>query len=82
MIQLAKQSSVREEKVSITVKDYNKFLRVTEKDNSIIPHADRLYKNEDQNVFVYKKELKLWLDEQKIDYRINWEVSSKNMLYA
>lgn len=70
---MMKPTTVREEKVSITVKDYNKFNRVLEQDKSIVPHLERLYKSGYDNVFKYGTELKVWLDANKIDYRVNWE---------
>ena len=71
--QLAKQSSVREVKESITVKDYNRFLKAVEKDPSISTHLERKYQKVDQNVFLYNTKVKQWLDSNKIDYRVNWE---------
>lgn len=71
--QLAKQSSVREVKESITVKDYDRFLKAVEKDPSISTHLERKYQKADANVFLYNGRIKEWLDSNKIGYRVNWE---------
>ena len=74
MVYLAKHpDTIKEVKESITVKDYNRFLKAVEKDPSISAHLERKYPKQDEPVFLYNKELKLWLDATKIGYRINWE---------
>ena len=72
MNQYAKPSA-REVKVSVTVTDMNKLNRALDKDNCIFPHLNKLYKNGYENVFVYDDELKGWLDQNLIPYRVNWE---------
>ena len=60
-------------KDSITVKDYLKFPRCHESDRSITPHVNPRYRHGYWNVFIYDQTLQKWLDDNKIDYRINYE---------
>ena len=60
-------------KESITVRDYLKFQRCHEADRSITPHVNHKYKHGYWNVFLYDQILQKWLDDNDIDYRINYE---------
>lgn len=68
-----KGNCIREVKESITVKDYNKMLRILGTERSLDPkHINLMYKNGYDNVFQYDDTLQKWLLENQIDFRINW----------
>lgn len=61
------------ERDSITVDDYNKYQQCLSLDRSVVPHVQLRYKTGYWNVFIYNAALELWLKENEIPYRINWE---------
>lgn len=55
---------------TITIQQFNKYLKVKETDNSINEYDTNVYPNRDENVKCYNRRLENWLLEKDIRFTI------------